>query len=143
MSTRAPLAACQKRLAVLWIAASAVLFAVIIIQSLTRKYGDATEDVWKWFLPTVVPTLTLIIGAIAATAQQPGGQATVLVFPFRVSFGLSAFYLAAVALVVLIEPLASQATALGLMEQSTIWLSAIQGLVGLSLGAFFASRGSE
>lgn len=141
MSTRVPLAHCQRRLALLWLPASAILFALLIAQSLFGKYGDQSGKAWSWFLPTVLPTLSLIVGAVAYSARQEATTDTVEQFAYRLSIGLSVFYLALVAAVPLIQPLTS-AQPFEVMESSKLWLAPLQGLLGLALGAFFVSRQS-
>lgn len=136
---RVPLAQCQRRLAVVWLLAAALLFAILVVQSLAGKYGEQAGRVWSWFLPTVVPTLSLIIGAVAYSARQSGSGDTVERFAYQLSLGLSVFYLVLVAAVPLVQPLLA-VDPFQLMDSSKLWLAPVQGLLGLSLGAFFVSR---
>jgi len=137
---RLPLVWCQRRLALVWLAGAALLVLLMIAQSIGNKYGGATAQAWDWLLPTVVPTLSLIVGAFAATARQPLQQATVDAFSYRLSLWLSVFYLVLVAAVPLAQPLTGRSP-LELMQLSKLWLGAIQGVVGISLGVYFVSGG--
>ena len=39
------------------------MFLLLIAQSYGGAYGDTdVSDVWKWFLPTIMPTLSLMVG---------------------------------------------------------------------------------
>jgi ABC-type uncharacterized transport system YnjBCD permease subunit len=128
---------CKMRLAVLWFAASLALLILLVLQSVLGKYGTQAQDAWAWFLPTIMPTLSLIIGVLvldATSASYADGK--VDRFVFRLTYGLSAFYLALVALTPLIQPFTSSAT-VDLMKRSNLWLGPLQGLVAAALAAFF------
>ena len=142
ISQRLPVAWCQRRLAVVWFTGGGLLFAFLIAQTVAGKYGAQTEKAWAWLLPTVLPTLSLIVGAVAHSARRPSDPATADGFFFRVSFGLSVFYLILVLGTLLLEPLSSL-TPLELMNISSLWLGPVQGLVGIALGVFFVSRQTE
>ena len=136
---RLPMTRCQQKLALIWMAASAVLFALLILQSLLGKYGDQTSKAWAWFLPLVLPTLTLIVSAVAYSAKQSPTTDTVDPFAYRLSQWLSVFYLLLVAVVPLTQPITGVAP-LELMARSSLWLGPVQGVVGIAVGIFFASR---
>jgi len=128
---------CKKRLAILWFTASLILFVLLVLQSVFGKYGAKMEDAWGWFLPTVMPTLSLVIGVLVFDATAAGGtEKEVESFIFRLAFCFSAVYLALVALTVLIQPFTSLSP-LELMKRSNLWLGPLQGLVAAVLGAFF------
>jgi hypothetical protein len=129
---------CRRRLATLWFSGAGALFVLLILQSILGRYAERTTDAWSWFLPTIMPTLSLIIGVLVADAL---GQHRTTVrmaepFLFRLTFVVSSAYLLGVCLVILLKPF----SALGpieLMTQSNLWLGPLQGLAVASLGAFF------
>ena len=138
-----PLEDVRIKLARIWLTGSGLTFAILVLQSLRHVYADLTSDAWSWFLPAIVPTLSMIIGVFAYTALDPKKDTAVVrrsFVPFAV--WLSIFYLAAVILTVLIQPFASAnpAEAVGLMKTSNLWLGPFQGLVTSALGALFASK---
>jgi hypothetical protein len=133
---------CRKRLAVLWALVGAVLFIVVVIQSMLGRYGDRVEDAWKWFLPTIMPTLSLIVGVLVIDFKSSEKIVKVTDgFLFWVAFCLSAIYLAIVALTFFIQPFTS-VPLLELMNRSNLWLGPLQGLTSASLGAFFVKAES-
>ncbi len=140
MTKRLPLVWCQRRLALLWLAGAAVLVLLMIAQSMGNKYGESTDQAWGWLLPTIIPTLSLIVGAFAAAARRPLDQVTVDGFSYRLTFWLSVFYLLLVILVPLAQPLTGRPP-LELMQLSKLWLGAVQGIVGIALGVYFVSSG--
>ena len=142
MSARLPLIQCQRRLALLWVVSSALLVLMMVVQSVGNKYGGSTDQAWGWLLPAIVPTLSLIVGAFASAARRPLDKATADAFSYRLSFWVSAFYLLLVAVVPLVQPLTGRPP-LELMQLSKLWLGAIQGIVGISLGIYFVSGGGS
>ncbi len=142
MNDRLPITQCQRRLALIWILGSGLLFLLLIAQSLLQIYGGQNAKVWGWFLPTVLPTLTLIVSAVAYSAKQGATTDTVDIFAYRLSQALSAFYLLMVAIVPLGKPFTG-APPIDLMTTSSLWLAPLQGLVGIAMGIFFGSRQSE
>lgn len=144
MTTMIATRTCKARLAILWFAAGLVLFVLLVLQSVFGKYGENVQDAWSWFLPTIMPTLSLIVGVLVLDMATSGREAKkVDRFVFRIAFALSAFYLILVALTLFIQPF-TKATSLQLMQRSNLWLGPFQGLVAAMLGAFFvkSERGS-
>ncbi len=139
MNERIGVSICQQRLAIIWFAGTGLVLALLLAQTMLGKYGDQVEKAWSWFLPTVAPTLSLILGAIAYQARQGETTATVDRFFFRLSAALSIIYLLLVLASLLMQPL-SDMTPLRLLDVSNLWLGPAQGLVGIALGAFFGSR---
>ncbi len=139
MRQRLPVSFCQHRLAVVWLIGSGLVFALLIAQTVGGKYGTQADKAFGWLLPTVLPTLLLIVGAVASEARRAESMATVDRFAFRMSLGLSAFYLVLVLATSLVQPFSSM-TPLELMTTSHLWLGPVQGVVGIALGVFFTSR---
>jgi uncharacterized YccA/Bax inhibitor family protein len=139
-SDRVLMVTCKRRLATLWFAASGFLFIVVTVQTILGKYGDQATDAWGWLLPTILPTLSLILGVLVMDARGKMMKVEeVDRFLFDLTLGLSAAYLLMVALTIFVQPLVS-AGAIALMKQSKLWLGPFQGLVSGSMGAFFVRR---
>jgi hypothetical protein len=142
-----PLIQCQRRLLLVWYTGAAPAFLVLSIQTQLNFYeglGQNPNEVWGWFLPTLMPTLLLVTGVVAAQARKPSPQEqTVERYYFHLSFGLSVFYLAMVNLILLAMPLIMQGQDLppiiGYLTKSSLFLGPIQGLVGAAMGAVFTS----
>ena len=92
-------------------------------------------------MPTIVPTLSLIIGVLVMQTRNPIREARKTDrFVFRLAFWLSGLYLLLVSLTIFLGPIAESygsATPLELMARSHLWLAPFQGIVAASLGAFF------
>ncbi len=130
------MATCKRRLAALWFGGAATLFLLLIVQSTLGRYADRTSDAWSWFLPTIMPTLSLIIGVLVIDAVGRSVAANADRFLFRLTLGISTCYLLAVLLVIVMQPF-SELEPIDLMNQSNLWLGPLQGLVAAALGAFF------
>jgi hypothetical protein len=131
---------CRKRLAVIWLIGSGILFFILIPQTIFKHYGEKAGEAWSWFLPMIMPTLSLIIGVLVwdfldKTIEVPGADG----FMYRLSAIFSILYLLALGLTFFLSPF-SPWTPLELMKQSSLYLGPFQGLVAASLGAFFVSK---
>lgn len=130
------LSACKRRLAILWFVAWVGLVLVLVVQSVLGKYGDKVEEAWAWFLPSVMPTLLLIVGVLVVDFRANVSDKKVTPFMYRMTFGVSAFYLLLVALVPLLDPFTAMRP-LEMMKVSNLWLGPVQGVAAAALGAFF------
>jgi hypothetical protein len=135
---------CQKRLTIVWFIGAGILFTLLILQTIFGRYGDKANEAWSWLLPTITPTLSLIIGGVVVSGHLGKGEKTKTVqtvdqFAYRLSFFLSLAYLIAVSLTFFLSPF-SDLPPLELMELSNLWLAPFQGLVSAALGVFFVSQ---
>lgn len=138
-----PVAYCKQRLATVWFSGAGLVFTIVLVQSLFGRYEDQVNEVWGWLLPTVVPTLSLIIGVLVFDAMQRIKRAKRIDrFLFRLTTGVSAAYLFAVLLVIVLQPFAASPP-VQLMNQANIWLGPFQGLVAAAMGAFFVKAEHE
>ena len=124
----------------IWFIGAGIMSLILIAQSFLGRYGDNVQAVWSWFVPTVLPTLSLMLGVLGATAvSEDPNPKVVKVFFFRLSRGLSIFYLLVLFLTVALEPLAPL-PATKLYTLSNCWLAPLQGLVVAALGILFVSK---
>lgn len=132
-------------LAAIWLVGAGGIFLLLVVQSLLGHYEPATQEVWGWFLPTVMPTLSLIVGVLVADSRIVRGSDKPVPGPannlfFRLGAGMSVLYLLLVALSVLIQPFLPQTSPLELMHRSSLWLGPLQGLTVATLGVFFRGQ---
>ena len=131
---------CRKRLATIWLIGSGILFFLLILQTIFKHYGEKAGDVWSWFLPMIMPTLSLIIGVLVwdglnRSTETPSSDS----FMYKLAGALSLLYLLTLGLTIFLSPF-SPWTPLELMKQSSLYLGPFQGLVAASLGVFFVSK---
>lgn len=127
----------KKRLALIWFAGAAILFLFVFGLSLN---SPSASTVWAWFLPTVMPNLSLIVGVwVADTRAGNLPDAPTDPFMFALAAGLSGFYLLLIAGLFLLHPFSAQGLT-GWLQSSQIWLAAMQGLASLAMGAFYVQR---
>ena len=126
-----------------WLGGAGAVFAILVIQSLVGRYGDHADQAWAWYLPTVMPTLSLIIGVLVSdfrSGQADGGElpqaSGALLW---LGLALSVFYLLLVAVSILVQPFLQDVAPLELMHRSNLWLGPLQGLTVGVLAAFFRS----
>lgn len=128
---------CKKRLAVTWFIGAGVIFFLILLQSIFGRYSERVADAWGWFLPTVMPTLSLMIGVLVAdTLRVVKREKNVDPFMYKVALSLSVTYFLVVLVTIALQPFSS-VPPLELLDMSNLWLAPLQGLVAAALGAFF------
>src|SRR5262245_9058354 len=121
MNTRAAFTRSVRQLTYLWMGAAAILFAVLVIQTILGKYGSSASEAWGWFLPHIVSSLSLVLGYASYEAWRNSGVRTVPAFTFRITFLSSFLYLCLLAMTVFLQPM-SQLTRTDYHEVSSLWL---------------------
>lgn len=130
----------QKKLATLWFIGAGILFLIVLFQTMLGRFGEQSGEAWGWLLPTIMPTLSLILSVLVVHAIGKSiERKTVDRFIFRLSFNLSAVYLVVVNLTILVSPFTSSSP-IELMRQTHLWLGPFQGLVSASIGVFFVKK---
>jgi cell division protein FtsW (lipid II flippase) len=129
------------RLAYLWLILGGLIFLIVVVQSLLGKYGDETQNAWGWLLPTIMPTLGMIVAVLGYAALDPNFSSSVVRKSFFfVAFFLSGTYLVLVLITVCIQPFVPATNPIQLMHTSNLWLGPFQGLVASALGVLFVSK---
>lgn len=131
-----PMIRCKRWLAALWFGGAGILFFILFLQTAFGHYGGKASDAWSWLLPSLMPTLSLMIGVLVADAMGKPALAEADAFFFKLTFAISSSYLGALLLLFLLQPISS-VTPFDMMTQSNLWLGPFQGLVAAAMGAFF------
>jgi hypothetical protein len=135
-----PIDRVRSRLALLWLSGAGLIILTLVVQSLRLVYGPAVQEVWGWILPTLMPTLGMIVTVLGYTALDPAISGTAVRKSFfTLAFWLSASYLFLILLTIFIQPL-SPGSPVDLMRMSNLWLGPFQGLVASALGVLFVSK---
>jgi hypothetical protein len=136
MMTRISITKCKRQLATVWFVGSAAIFLVVFLQTIFGRYSAKATDAWGWFLPTVIPTLSLMIGVFVADTMRDIHDKVIDPFVYRLAFILSITYFAVVLATIALQPFAD-VQPLELLKMSNLWLAPLQGLVTGILGVFF------
>lgn len=134
MNTTVPLSKIRNRLALLWSIGFLVAFALFATLSVTTFERHLLE-VWAWFMPTIAPTLGVILGAVLTRDNRPR---RVPLAAARVVVFASAFYLALVFLLSFSWAWTRYAP-LEWYKAAAILLAPIQGIVSGLIGRFLAT----
>jgi len=127
----------RKRIALVWFLGALVLFSLVLLQTVLGKYGDRVSDAWGWLMPTIMPTVSLILGVFVSDhLKKREITGAVDSFLFQAVFWISAFYLLVVSSTILLSPF-TEMKPLEFMSLSSLWLGPLQGLACAGLGAFF------
>lgn len=127
------------KLARLWLIGSGIVFLIVVLQSVLGKYGNHADEVWAWFVPTTVPTVSLIVGVMGARAVGTQDRRTVKSTFVSLAWWLSLVYLIVLLLTIVLEPY-SPFESLDLLKMSNYWLSPLQGLAIATIGHVFTSK---
>ncbi|MBD3403815.1 hypothetical protein GF420_13050 [candidate division GN15 bacterium] len=141
MSTELPMAHCKRRLAALWFIVGGAIVLLVFILTLLGVYKQTSKAMWEWVLPTIMPTMSLMLGVLLMDMRSPATTAErVDSFVFWLSFVLSAVYLLAVLATAVKQSFwefPSLKIELTSLRQSNLFLGPAQGLVAAAMGAFF------
>lgn len=140
MSVRITMTPSKRKLAIAWCIGVGLIFFVLLIQTLLGHYGDKAKEAWAWFLPSILPTFSLIISGVVVSGPLGKELETKTVdrFAFQLSLALSICYLIVVSLTIFISPFLTLPP-LELMNMSNLWLAPMQGFVSAALAVFFVS----
>lgn len=129
----------RKRLTLVWFGGAGVCFTVLLLISFFAGIGDIV-GLWDWFLPAIVPNLSLIIGVLVyAHRQQTPTDKPIDPFLYQLALWLSLLYVLLLLLPLLFFPLTGK-TLPDLLDISRLWLAAVQGLATGVMGAFFVRQ---
>jgi hypothetical protein len=143
--TSIPLDRVRWQLAKLWLGLATPILLILIGQSMFGKYQSKVQAVWSWALPTLMPTLSLIITVLGANAIGSAGDRKRKVKRsfYAIALWLSALYLLLILLTLLVEPF-TPFEAVELLNLSSLWLGPFQGLVAAALAIlFFTEQAKE
>lgn len=138
---RLPVVQCQKRLVVLWGSFFILAVLVLLVQTLPGgRYEKVSGDILDWFLPIVIPTVSLMVGTFIAQAREEESAATVSRFSYQLALASSiVFFLLILGLLL---ALATTDDVMAELKKYSKLVAAIQTVVGIALGAFFVSKKS-
>lgn len=128
-------------LTTLWWAWGLLLILLLIVLSLQPAlFGDNIEKIWQWFLPNLVPAMTMVGFTAYASpgTSNPGTSDPGTMNLFPLALGISGFYLAILTLSVAGTLFAPQP--LEFVTMSSLWLAPLQGFALAGLGVFFVKR---
>jgi hypothetical protein len=131
---------CRWGLLITWFLGFIVPFSVLVAQTIFGFYGDKADEAWSWFLPTILPTLLLIVGVLVSDFLGPSGKvefANRSMFFFALV--VSILYLLTVSSTILVKPF-TPFTPLEMMKLSNFYLSPFQGFAAAVVGVFFLGK---
>ncbi len=134
MTTTPLLRNCQRRLALAWYTLSACVIGLIAVQIQTGV-GDSAS--WTWLSPHIIPSLSLITGAVIAAETRADEQKRVSPFLFRLGMAFSILYL--LAILAVIVGATNSHSRIDALKRSDLYLGPVQGIVVALLGVFYVS----
>lgn len=127
----------QWTLSCIWLIWGGALFLLVLIQTLFGKYSTKPTIAWEWLLPSIIPTISLILGVLFSKGFGLfKNQIQVNYKTFYISIGLSIFYLATITLTLFLQPIFSSDPE-DVFSISNLWLAPLQGIITGSIGVLF------
>ncbi|WP_417377926.1 hypothetical protein [Gimesia sp.] len=120
----------------IWFIGAGAGFFVLVIQAILGRYGNHVDDVFSWFIPTVVPTLSMILGVVGATAFGPLDKRQVRLSFYELAKWVSLAYIGVLLATIILQPF-SPISAIELYKLSNFWLGPIQGLAAAAMAFVF------
>ena len=134
-----PLEEVRWKLARLWLILGGFFVLLLVAQSVMGKYQGKVQNVWSWALPALIPTLSLIVTVLGASAFEFHEDVILLKKTFyRVVVWLSIAYLSFLIATLLVEPFTPYES-IELLNLSNFWLAPFQGIVASAIGVLFFS----
>jgi hypothetical protein len=135
-----PLETVRVRLGRLWLIGALAITTIMVVQSLLGRYEKDVQEAWGWLLPTIMPTLGMIVAVLSYTAlDRTLLNTSVRRSIYQITWWLSLVYMFFILLTILVQPFTSRQP-VELMRMSNMWLGPMQGLVGSALGVLFVSK---
>jgi hypothetical protein len=139
MTDRIPVSRGQRQLLLIWTIGTGLVAALLLVQTLAKKYDENSARAWTWFVPCVAPPLSLLWGAYVYTLRKDQTSDTVDWFAFQISKWVSIAYLALLLGLLLVQP-EIRWTPVQLFDVSHLFLGPAQAVVTWFLGAFCVSQ---
>ena len=119
----------------LWWIWGILLFVLLIPISQNPVLFDDPRPAWDWFLPNILPTMTLVGAGAYAGRHARAPRRSGIDFLFYLTLIMSTVYLAVLAHAILKTQ--TSTTPLAMLQTSNIWLGPMQALATSLLGLFF------
>ena len=134
------MARCKTILGAIWVVFFLALFILLVLQVNGNKYDGNASAVWNWFLPMILPTVSLIIGVFLLDVQNNSIQeAKVNATVFYLAAGGSIIYLIFLSWIFFGEPYTDKNIFTAMKEFGTP-ISVLQGVVNSFVGVFFMNK---
>jgi hypothetical protein len=143
MNKNLPLSTCQSIIANTWFIGFIVVCSLFFFQYINHVYAGIEQNACSWFFPSIIPSFSIVLGAVFRDMNKPPSQATANQSAIVFAVGSSIMYLMFL-LTVLIRLISIRIEhRLDFIQQMSPFLAAIQGIAGAGLGAFMVSTDAK
>ncbi|WP_321910280.1 hypothetical protein [Paraburkholderia sp. J11-2] len=133
----------QNILGGVWLCFFVIQCALLVIRTVLGSddpsFSSATNEMWKWYLPMMLPTISIILATIYASRQSNTKHGDAGIYGIVIAILLSTLYLLSVSGLLIMPPTVGLLPDdhLKLLHESVYWLGVLQLCVGASIGHFF------
>jgi hypothetical protein len=133
-----PLDDARNQLTRIWFIGAGISFLWLMVVTIIGTFGEDTREVFSWFLPSVLPTLSLMITVLGATAFGKKDKRYVRK-PFTdLAKWLSLVYLAVLFITIIAAHF--RPVAIDLFLLSNVYLGPLQGLTVGAISYLFIAK---
>jgi hypothetical protein len=123
----------QKIIMWIWIGFLIVVITILFLQGLFGRYGDRYGEVISWFLPNILPSLSILTGGIVITGRNnPNRLAEAHRYIILITICTSILYCLLLICVVIFAPFA-RLSPITLMKQGNFLFAPLQSVVNFFL----------
>jgi Effector-associated domain 11 len=118
------LADTRKKLLWLWLAFTAIIILLVLVQSITGKFEDIIGTAWLWVFINLLPSLSLLFVAVLLNKNP---SKVLLINTFRAVYGSAWAYLLLLLITLLALPFATMNNSIdGYLKDAYLWLMPFQ-----------------
>jgi Na+/H+-dicarboxylate symporter len=140
MESKISLSQAKKVFAYVWFCVGGGIFILVLLQTVFGRLSEEASDVWSWILPMIMPTLSLMAAVIVADSFDSHGKDKMVGrFGYRLTMIISLFYVCSVFCIIVLSSLLN-ASPMKILNQASLALGPLQGLVTATLGFFFVQK---
>ncbi|MDB5008520.1 MAG: hypothetical protein JWP45_2913 [Mucilaginibacter sp.] len=133
----------QQGLTIVWFINGGIIITILVLLSLSGRFGAQSNIAWTWVSENIIPTFTLIIGTFTASLTQRNNQDLIDKFFYRLALFSSLFYFLILYIILIFGPAAAANNGQSfadVLSNSKVFLNVIQGSVSFVLGLFFIRK---
>jgi hypothetical protein len=126
----------QKIIMWIWIGCLLIILPILFLQGIFGRYGNRYSEVISWFLPNILPSLSLLTGGMIITGRNnrnPLAEANRYII--LITICTSTLYCLLLFSIVLFAPF-SRLSPIALMKQGNYMLAPLQSVVNFFLFTF-------
>jgi hypothetical protein len=131
----------KKKISTIWFIGGGFLITLVFVQTLTGRYDNIIPSAWQWFLPTVLPNLSLIVTSSFFGKTDESMYFVESIF-FQITKWCSIAYLVFI-LFIILSYTYDKGNIIDYYKKYNFFITGVQTLVFAALASFFSNKNSK